>query len=783
MPRAPTAVFTPSEMLTPHSGPIPDAFILPPGGRHIPQNPSIQGQTGPINGGTTFSHNVPVPMSPTLSSAQSSKPKHQGKGSLTSRLGARSRPATPIDNGDGGTMERALSPHPRPRLQPRVKKPVDAALSSTSPTSSFHPPTGDNVPTTQIASDASGGRRVHAHNGHREAKPNNEPISLPSAPGATLPQALTSTTPSAANNGPASSSKRPRARVRPELVIPSIPAPSSSDKHETRGVGTEFIISPVQSDASKSPSHTPITPTAKRKSSLPPVVDSTPTISTASTGEANVRKRRSILTLIGSPTSPGFHLPTSLRRRRTQAPGTFLIQQQPAGSESRPTNARVDTPTIDTMLHPSPTGSPHHSPRMPCNRPLSKAESILGIRFRRTGSGLSLDRDAEREHMSPIPDANERDKSYDTTSTASTEGCDASEDELITFSTPRRGRRATAMTFHSVISPPGTPPASEWLTTKAPSLGTPDLSFESLTSLSDLSELAPDRPSTPPAAHTPQGHGGLVSGRAVRAAVMAAAADPALKPRRLLHNLGQRRAGRKASRTFANERSSSESRVFTPVAAPPLPPLPSEFGATNSTVPLGAPIAPPIAPSTLPHRTASLYAAPQAIAASHSHSSLNDVISRNFASSLAPPTASSTPTPTPLSLRPRPPSVQIARAYAPPVPIAPDARLPPHSTGSTKRKPQWPEWPPQWDPKPDAEEFTGAEVVPAPLLPSNASVHTFGTSAASYRSRASNASSVFDFSRPRADSTAESMEMDVEEEDEDDWEWEEKQGTVRVQAV
>jgi hypothetical protein len=193
--------------------------------------------------------------------------------------------------------------------------------------------------------------------------------------------------------------------------------------------------------------------------------------------------------------------------------------------------------------------------------------------------------------------------------------------------------------------------------------------------------------------------------------VIAAAADP-LKPRRLLHNLGARRKSR--------SRPSEHRQEW----APPVPPIPSEFASEPSPV-LGdlspePELGVPIAPAHTLYRS-SVYS-PRA-------GGLNDVISRNFRQTTA--------LPTPPPPRRRPQSTQLAAPV--PVPIAREARLPPHSGR--------PVWPPAWEDEFDPQR----EVTPAPLLPSNASIHTFGTSAASYRSRASNASSFFDFTRMDVD--------------------------------
>lgn len=746
---------------------------LPTNGYHI----SHPGQTV---AGTTAVDNMASSPSSTLSTHKSFGSKLQG----TKRLA--SHPAIPgggsgsglmAHNGPrqgGGSTTGALDASTPHRLE------THGAADASTPSTTTSPPSMNATMTSASASLPTGTNfrsatgRTHVPGGQLGQAKQQQPT-----PGATnaTPPLPASTVSGRTNKG--TTGTITRGRPKAEVMIPA----SCDSVGDTRGMGASSAVSfmsrsPAQSDSSPTLS-TPITPIAKRKSSLPPNSTVTNTSTLIAAGDSDVRKRRSILTLIASPPQspsiPTFHLHSPLRRR-IQVPSALVLQSQPS-------NEQASMPA-DSLLHISPVGSPHLSPLMPCNRPLSKAESILGVRLRRAGSGFSLDRERA---VSPMTERGDR-------SCETTEAED-SDDEVLSFSTPRYGRRATAMTFQSIVSPAASPimaparPASpsRWLMASSShpntgasahaanvqSLATPDLSFESL---SELSDLAGERhiPSTPPQSPPL----GAVSGRAVRAAVLAAAADPATKPRRLLHNLtGQRRANRKASSHFTSSSRSDSAPAFVP----PVPPLPTEFGMQptlsvlnpSSSPELGQPIASAeMLYATYPSpATSPMYASPSA---APSNRSLNDVISRNFAASQA---AASSSMPTPLAPRPRPPSIQLARGLAAPIPIAPDARLPPHK-GHNTRKPQWPQWPPQWDPEPiDDDEFDPSrEVTPAALLPSNASVHTFGTSAASYRSRASNASSVFDFSKPRD----EVMDVDHEEDNEEEWEWDRGVGSVRA---
>ncbi|GMK53919.1 hypothetical protein CspeluHIS016_0105050 [Cutaneotrichosporon spelunceum] len=366
-----------------------------------------------------------------------------------------------------------------------------------------------------------------------------------------------------------------------------------------------------------------------------------------------------------SPTLPTFTLPL---RRRSKLPRLSIITSDMLHTPAPPASASpLHTPT------PLASALPHLSPMMPCNRPLSKAEAILGVRL----NSISLD-----GRVSP-------------------NSGESSDDEIVSFTTPK-GARRSELFVSSLGSPAPSTSPSRWLTShnQAP---TPDLSFESL---SELSDAATTHPTTPP--HSPQPE---LSGRATRAAVIAAAADP-FKPRRLLHNLGARRKSRSRT-TQAREEW-----------APPVPPLPVEYGSSPilAAGELSPEVPIPIAPTHALHRS-SVYS-PRASAAGEA-GGLSDVITRNFRP------VNSLPTPPPPRRWRQ--STQIAAPA--PVPIAPEARLPPHAERSR--------WPPRWE-----DEFNpDHEVAPAALMPSNASVHTFGTSAASYRSRASNASSFFDFSR------------------------------------
>ncbi|BEI89100.1 uncharacterized protein CcaverHIS019_0204620 [Cutaneotrichosporon cavernicola] len=409
------------------------------------------------------------------------------------------------------------------------------------------------------------------------------PTSMRSVPGGQLGQSKMTSIPAATgptlavNKGTAGSFTRP-----------------TSDDRRSAG----FIMTRSAEHAQViSQSNEPITPT-KRSSSL----------------SASSLKKRSLALLPKSPISPKSpKSPKSPTSPSHSFPTFGLSPTFPSFTLPLRRRSKLPPLSISTsdMLHTGPSASPHLSPMMPCNRPLSKAEAILGVRL----DSFSLD-----GRVSPNLSG------------------DSSDDEVVSFTTPK-GARRSALSVASMNPSPSRPASpSRWLTYQHKAR-TPDLSFESL---SELSEAATAHPATPP--HTPHPE---LTARATRAAVIAAAADP-LKPRRLLHNLT---------------------------------------------------------------------------------SGLNDVITRNFRQ------VNTLPTPPPPRRRPQ--STQIAAPA--PVPIAPEARLPPHS----ERSP----WPPKWE-----DEFNpDAEVALAPLMPSNASVHTFGTSAASYRSRASNASSFFDFNRMDVD--------------------------------
>ncbi|BEJ12018.1 hypothetical protein CspHIS471_0204780 [Cutaneotrichosporon sp. HIS471] len=427
--------------------------------------------------------------------------------------------------------------------------------------------------------------------------------------------------------------------------------PTSDDR---RSAGFIMTRSPEHAQVI-SQSNEPITPT-KRSSSL----------------SASSLKKRSLALLPKSPINPKSpKSPKSPTSPSHSFPTFGLSPTFPSFTLPLRRRSKLPPLSISTsdMLHTGPSASPHLSPMMPCNRPLSKAEAILGVRL----DSFSLD-----GRVSPNLSG------------------DSSDDEVVSFTTPK-GARRSALSVASMSPAPSRPASpSRWLTYQNKAR-TPDLSFESL---SELSEAAPAHPATPP--HTPHPE---LTARATRAAVIAAAADP-LKPRRLLHNLGARRKSR--SRVPPREEE----------WAPPVPPLPVEYGGSPAVSP-DLDISIPIAPAHSLYRS-SVYSPA---------SGLNDVITRNFRQ------VNTLPTPPPPRRRPQ--STQIAAPA--PVPIAPEARLPPHSGRSP--------WPPKWE-----DEFNpDTEVAPAALMPSNASVHTFGTSAASYRSRASNASSFFDFSRMDVD--------------------------------
>ncbi|KLT38971.1 hypothetical protein CC85DRAFT_331141 [Cutaneotrichosporon oleaginosum] len=399
----------------------------------------------------------------------------------------------------------------------------------------------------------------------------------------------------------------------------------------------------------------------------------TPTQRTSSLSASASLRRRSLALLHSPKVSKSPTSPTSPASPSFPSFG-FNGQHFPSFNLTSPLRRRSKHPhlSIDTqpgdMLH-APVASPHASPMMPCNRPLSKAEAILGVRL----DSISLDGGS-----SPL-----------------NSGSDSSDDEVLSFSTPRRGRRAPAVSVPISISPAPSHPASpsKWLTSPAPPKQptTPDLSFESLSELSETTQFG--HPTTPPNSAHPE-----LTSRSARAAVIAVANDP-LKPRRLLHHLGARRKSR--------TREQRDRLLREKEWAPPVPPLPTEFEPSHLSpdLDLGVPIAPP-------H---TLYAP-----------GLNDVISRNFRPARAPHTL---PPP-----RRRPGSTQIAAPA--PVPIAPEARLPPHG--------------------PRDDEYCAEREI-LPLFHSNASVHTFGTGA-SHRSRPSDASSFFEFEFTRMDVDADTDE-------------------------
>ncbi|BEI96876.1 hypothetical protein CcaverHIS631_0204650 [Cutaneotrichosporon cavernicola] len=453
------------------------------------------------------------------------------------------------------------------------------------------------------------------------------PTSMRSVPGGQLGQSKMTSIPAATgptlavNKGTAGSFTRP-----------------TSDDRRSAG----FIMTRSAEHAQViSQSNEPITPT-KRSSSL----------------SASSLKKRSLALLPKSPISPKSpKSPKSPTSPSHSFPTFGLSPTFPSFTLPLRRRSKLPPLSISTsdMLHTGPSASPHLSPMMPCNRPLSKAEAILGVRL----DSFSLD-----GRVSPNLSG------------------DSSDDEVVSFTTPK-GARRSALSVASMNPSPSRPASpSRWLTYQHKAR-TPDLSFESL---SELSEAATAHPATPPHTPPPRTHrardaSGSNRGGGGPFEAQAVAAQP--------------QSGRR-----------------------PYPPLPVEYGGSPAVSP-DLDISIPIAPAHSLYRS-SIYSPA---------SGLNDVITRNFRQ------VNTLPTPPPPRRRPQ--STQIAAPA--PVPIAPEARLPPHS----ERSP----WPPKWE-----DEFNpDAEVALAPLMPSNASVHTFGTSAASYRSRASNASSFFDFNRMDVD--------------------------------